>query len=254
MRNYLYYTMIPINCYKTEHGNICCLKNDIVFNSEMSTGKVYEEDLIVNNIIPLFNPSRKYLFLDIGAHIGSHSIIYSKLLTNSKIMSFEPQSVIFNILNKNIHDNNINNCTIFNNAIGHKNMDTTMSKYLYDGYDCEIEYGVNKILNYGGIGLGNSGENVKMVTIDSLGLDQCDYIKIDVEGAEILVLMGALNTITQFHPIIFYEETDKTITDEMIQSMNIDFEYETPRNFLTRLGYNIRHVDNNNCLATYPKP
>ena len=37
----------------------------------------------------------------------------------------------------------------------------------------------------------------------------------------------------------------------MIQSMNIDFEYETPRNFLTRLGYNITNIDNNNCLAIH---
>ena len=245
--------MIPINCYNTQFGKICCLKNDIVFNSEMSTGKVYEEDLILNHIIPLFNPSSKYVFLDVGAHIGSHSLIYSKLLSNSKILSFEPQSVIFNILNKNMCDNKVSNCTVYNNALGHTNMDTTMSKYLYDGYDCEIEYGVNKILNYGGIGLGNSGERVTMITIYSLGLDQCDYIKIDVEGAEILVLTGALNTINKYHPIIFFEETDKILSTEMIESMNINSVFETPRELLLKNGYHITNIDNNNCLAVYPK-
>lgn len=243
---------VKLNHYDTNYGLMCCLHNDIVFNSEMSHGKIYEEDLIINNIIPLFNVSDNLILLDVGSHIGSHSVIYSKSFPNSRILAFEPQSNIFNILNQNINQNNIKNCSGYNNAIGHTNMDTTMSKYLYDGYDCEIEYNVNKTFNYGGIGLGKSGEFVKMISIDSLDLNRCDYIKIDVEGAEILVLTGALNTINKYHPIIFFEETDKTLSTEMIESMNINIEHETPRNLLVRLGYNITNIDSNNCLAIYP--
>ena len=242
-----------LNRYDTKYGLICCLQNDIVFNSEMSRGKIYEEELILKNIIPLFNASDNMVFLDIGAHIGSHSVIYSKLCPNSRILAFEPQSTIFNILNHNIQQNNIKNCSSYNNAIGHTNMDTTMSKYLYDGYNCEIEYNTNKIFNYGGIGLGKNGEYVKMITIDSLDLERCDYIKIDVEGAEILVLTGALNTINKYHPIIFFEKTDKTLSTEMIESMNIKTDFETPINLLVKLGYNIINIDSNNCLAIYPK-
>lgn len=244
---------LELNRYATHYGLMCCLRNDIVFNSEMSRGKIYEEELILNNIIPLFNASDNMVLLDIGSHIGSHAVIYSKLFPNSRILAFEPQSTIFNILNQNITLNNIKNCSSYNNAIGHANMDTTMSKYLYDGYDCEIEYNTNKTFNYGGIGLGKSGEFVKMITIDSLDLERCDYIKIDVEGAEILVLTGALNTINKYHPIIFFEETDKTISTEMIESMNINIDFETPRNLLVKLGYNIKNIDSYNCLAIYPK-
>ena len=244
--------IIPLNSYNTTYGRMYCLQNDIVFNTEMRNGKIYEENLIVNNIVPLFNTTDKLVFLDVGSHIGSHSVIYSKLFPNSQVFAFEPQSIIFNILNKNIHQNNIKNCYIYNNAVGHINTETTMSKYLYDGYDCEIEYGVNKILNYGGIGLGVNGESVKMISIDSLDLERCDYIKIDVEGAEILVLTGALNTINKYHPIIFFEETDKILSTEMIESMNINSVFETPRELLLKNGYHITNIDNNNCLAVYP--
>ena len=209
----------------------------------MTGGKIYEEDLIINNIIPLFNASDNLILLDVGAHIGSHSVIYSKSFPNSRILAFEPQSNIFNILNQNINQNNIKNCSSYNNAIGHTNMDTTMSKYLYDGYDCEIEYNVNKTFNYGGIGLGKNGEFVKMISIDSLDIDRCDYIKIDVEGAEILVLTGAVNTINKYHPIIFFEETDKTLSTEMIESMpvceeKITFEFSSQgiTEFVARFG------------------
>ncbi len=245
--------MIPINRYQTVFGQICCLTNDFEFTKALSVGKMYEEDLVLTNIIPLFNKHHKYVILDVGAHIGSHSIMYSKSIPNCEILSFEPQSIICSILNKNIQDNHINNCTIYNNAVGHKPMKTTMIKHFnVDGTSVNIDYNSKDGLNYGAVGLGDGGENVDMVTIDSLNLQQCDYIKIDVEGAEILVLMGALNTINQFHPIIFFEENGLTVSDEMIKSMNIDFECDTPRNFLTKLGYNITKVNYFNCLAVYP--
>ena len=91
-----------------------------------------------------------------------------------------------------------------------------------------------------------------MISIDSLDLERCDYIKIDVEGAEILVLTGALNTINKYHPIIFFEETDKILSTEMIESMNINSVFETPRELLLKNGYHITNIDNNNCLAVYP--
>ena len=66
---------------------------------------------------------------------------------------------------------------------------------VYDGYD----------QNLGGLSLGNDGEDVSMITIDCLGLTECDFIKIDVEGAEKMVIAGAANTIKKFKPTIFYE-------------------------------------------------
>ena len=245
--------MISIKRYKTQFGNICCLPNDCEFTKALSSSKMYEEDLVLEHIIPLFNKSFKYVILDVGAHIGSHSIIYSKSIPNCKIISFEPQSIICDILNKNTRDNNIQNCTIYNNAIGHKIMRTTMTKYLsHNGHDTPIEYSTNNLINYAAISLGEDGENVNMVTIDSLKLKQCDFIKMDIGGAAILVLMGAVKTIQKFLPIIFFEENGLTVTDEMIKSLNIDFEYDTPRNFLTKLGYNITKVPSFYSLAIHP--
>ena len=245
--------MTAINRYQTNFGKICCLPNDFEFVKAMSLGKMYEEDLVLSTIIPLFNKPQKYVILDVGAHIGSHSVIYSKSIPNCEILSFEPQSVLHDILSKNICDNDIHNCTIYNNAVGHKLMQTNMIKSFHeDGKETLIEYrNASCGLNYGAIGLGEGGENVNMITIDSLDLKQCDYIKIDVEGAEILVLMGALNTINKFHPMIFFEENGMTVTDAMVKSMNIDFDCDTPRNFLTQLGYTVTKVNHFNCLAIH---
>ncbi len=46
---------------------------------------------------------------------------------------------------------------------------------------------------------------IPMVTIDSLNLDDCDLIYLDIEGYEINALKGALNTINKYSPVIAIE-------------------------------------------------
>jgi len=238
-----------IQSFPTKYGNISCYCNDAVFYSHLSQGEIYEEEIITNIIVPLLNQTTSEKFiLDIGGHIGTHSILYSQLM-NCKILTFEPQKKIFELLKTNIENNNITNCRIFNNAVGHKIMTTTLSDTLYDGYDCSIEYDTDKILNYGGIGLGENGEVVEMITIDSLNLPKCDYIKMDVEGAEILVLIGARDTIQKNRPFIWFESASKNVSDEMKKSMEIDFEIEDIFIYLSKLGYAFCRLNNENILA-----
>lgn len=46
---------------------------------------------------------------------------------------------------------------------------------------------------------------IPQVRIDDLGLPACDAIQLDVEGFELPVLMGAMETIGRFHPVISIE-------------------------------------------------
>lgn len=47
---------------------------------------------------------------------------------------------------------------------------------------------------------------VKAITIDSLDLDACDLIYLDIEGAEFSALQGAVETIKEFKPVIAVED------------------------------------------------
>ena len=242
-----------MNCFQTKHGYMNVFNNDIVFASCLSKGKIYEEELVLKHIVPKINNIEgNKIILDVGSHIGSHTLLYGKYIENCFIHAFEPQKEIFKLLQQNIIINNINNnVKLYNNSVGHKIINCNMSKQLYDGYDCDIEYNTSKILNYGGLQLGLDGEPTKMITIDSLNLSNCHYIKIDVEGAESLVLMGGMETIKKFKPIIFFECTSKFVNDEMKQSLEIDFEPLSSIDILKNEGYTIIDVDSNNKLAIY---
>ena len=239
--------------FQTKHGYMNVLSNDIVFASSLRNGKIYEEDIIFQHIIPKINDIQgEKIILDIGSHIGSHTLLYAKYIDNCIIHAFEPQKEIFNLLQQNISINNINDkVKIYNNAVGHKMCNCNMSSHLYDGYNCNIEYNTNKILNYGGLQLGLHGEQVAMIMIDSLQLSNCHYIKMDVEGAESLTLMGAIDTIKKFKPIIFFECTDKHVNDEMKQSLDIDFIPLTSIEILKNEGYTILDIDECNKLAFF---
>ena len=69
--------------------------------------------------------------------------------------------------------------------------------------------------------LGNQGAPVRVVTIDSLctaaKLPQPDLVKIDVEGAEALVLRGARETIRLAQPVVFVAVHGPAVRTECLE-------------------------------------
>lgn len=158
-------------------------------------GRIWEE-----KIVKLFEKHIKKdsVVLDIGAYIGTHTVCLSKIVgENGKVFSFEPQKSIYKCLDRTIQKNNLMNVYLFNNAVSNnKNIvqftETTNGR-------ASMTHMRPKLRDF------ESKVNVKCLTIDSLNLDQCDFIKIDVECCELLVLEGATETIKRHKPIILIE-------------------------------------------------
>lgn len=74
----------------------------------------------------------------------------------------------------------------------------------------------------------NTPRRVSTSTIDNLDLLQCDLIQLDIEGHELEALLGGLNTIQKFKPVIVLEE-------KPLPQLKRD--YKEPRYLLERLGY-----------------
>jgi FkbM family methyltransferase len=130
------------------------------------------------------------LCLDIGANIGVIAQALEK--SGHEVMSFEPQPIIYDILSKNTFGRCVNA------AVGAEHGQTRMPKQRY--------YNPG---NFGGISCGEGEMIVNVHTIDEYNLSDVGLMKIDVEGWELGVLQGAVETIKRCSPII-YLEADRT--------------------------------------------
>ena len=155
--------------------------------------------------------SRSKTFLDIGSHIGSSALLAKCFNKDISILCFEPQLEMYKLLNKNIQQNNFENIKTYNCSVGDSiRKDITISNVIHDGANSGELYDYNgvKEYNFGGVSLGEGEEQTEMITVDSLNLESCDFMKIDVEGYEFFVLTGAMNTIKKFMPTIFFEHSE----------------------------------------------
>lgn len=83
-------------------------------------------------------------------------------------------------------------------------------------YQCALGDEPGEITMYGGTHdpLSTKRHVVPCFTLDAFELEQVDYIKIDVEGFEKKVLIGAADTIARCRPIIVIEQNDAHLPGE----------------------------------------
>lgn len=76
---------------------------------------------------------------------------------------------------------------------------------------------------------------IQLKKLDDFYLLKCDLIKIDVEGFEYEVLLGATEVLKRFHPHIFVELWDKEVCDRD----GLDYTFPKVNTLLANLGYKI---------------
>lgn len=139
--------------------------------------------------------------VDVGANIGSNTIEYA--CWADRVISYEPTPELYQRLLTNIQNNKTNpdtkrwdpnvsmipkaNIITHNNALGEKEKNVKIK--------CHEN---NKGKNY----ISDEGIDILVKTLDQYQLTEVDIIKIDVEGYELNVLMGAEDTIQRNRPII----------------------------------------------------
>lgn len=233
----------------TSRGYISYYKNDLAFTKFLSINKIYEQDLIEAHLADTIKNAST--ILDIGAHCGSHTIVYKSINPNVNVHSFEPQKKLFELLTKNIEVNKFSNVKLYNNAVANNPIKYSLGKTISDGaaIDLPISYGQTEYSNLGGVKLGKGGESVECITVDSLNLDSCDYIKIDVEGAEHLVIEGAKETIKKFKPVIMFEHNSQRLSEDTLKLFEATEVLDIFK-ALEEFGYTITAIDSNgNFLA-----
>lgn len=130
------------------------------------------------------------LVCDIGACIGDHSVTYSKFVGDKGVVhAYEANPVALECLRHNM--TKYGNVVIHDKAVG-----STPSKV-----------SIEQNPNLGMAHVGSTPGNVEVVRVDDESADwpRLDFLKIDVEGYELEVLSGGLETIKCFRPVMLIE-------------------------------------------------
>jgi FkbM family methyltransferase len=204
-----------------------------------------EEFVMQNNLI-----DEHFNVFDIGANYGWYALYVAKYKQKCSIYSFEPIPLTFQFLNANIELNNFKNIQTFNFGFSEK-------KGTFD-----LFYDPTLSVNASLADLTGSKEvkkvSCKIEKLDDFIYDskfKVDFIKCDVEGAELFVYKGGVETIRTHLPIIF---------TEMLRKWTAKFNY-APNDiieFLNSLGYlcfvlsngslkELHHVDENTKETNY---
>lgn len=128
--------------------------------------------------------------VDIGANIGYYSLIFAELVGNKgKVYAFEPDPNNYELLVKNIRVNNYTNIIPIRKAISDKCGKNKLFIHK-TGFGCCSLSGKNVDDKAGVV-------NVEVTTLDRFfkKSDKIDFIKMDAEGAEGLIIEGGKNTI-----------------------------------------------------------
>lgn len=155
---------------------------------------------------------RKYrsgmTMLDIGAHVGNHTIYFHRFCEASRVFSFEPTPISFALLRRNLRRNAICDCRAdaLNIAIGSREGWAELGTWPEGNTGMAT---VNPLPNNSPSPPDWAPGAVPLWTLDRFfegdEVSSIDFIKIDAENMGAEVLRGALRIIREYRPIIFIE-------------------------------------------------
>jgi FkbM family methyltransferase len=203
-----------MNTYITNYGNVTLYNNDDGIGYSFQRGIYWDEETLIK-LKQHINPNRN--ILEIGGHCGTSTLVYSSFLSNNnKVFVYEPQKYLYKLLVNNINQNNLqdkiipHNSGVFcYNGIGKMN-DTTLDIETNNNGIVLNRYTTEQHIycNFGGVPLGNGGEEINLTTIDDMNIEDIGYIHCDAQGSENFIFSKGTNTIKKCRPLILYENKE----------------------------------------------
>jgi FkbM family methyltransferase len=181
---------------------------------------MYHEKNILDFVLGNFPEGSN--FVDIGANIGGYSV---RLATRGRVFAFEPDPRNYRLLALNVNLNKLTNIRTYNKAVGDHNGKVKLYLSRFHGRHSTIE---------GSVRGGTEYVIIDSVTLDSILAepDTIQIMKVDVEGAERLVLEGAIRTLEK--------------TKYVIVECSTAYAVSTINQFLTSRGFHFLERCGNN--------
>lgn len=153
------------------------------------------KDVIVN-LVP-----NKGTVIQAGGMLGMYPRLLAEMF--EKVYTFEPNKINYEILTLNCKDKD----NIVYNNVGLSNQKITLQMISLSDINLGMKLIPNEIIP--STGYENTLKDISVVTIDSLELDKCDLIFLDIERHELQALEGAVETIEKFKPTVILENNEE---------------------------------------------
>lgn len=139
------------------------------------------------------------LCIDIGANVGIFARHFASRF--DQVWAIEPVDENVQCLRRNVPEN----VTIMQCAVGEESRDAKICRtpknvggaFICDDDDVEPLFAPDAT---------SLTETVTMITLDSLDIPHVGLIKLDIQGAELIALRGARDTLVRCRPVILIEE------------------------------------------------
>ncbi|MGV4413061.1 FkbM family methyltransferase [Chryseobacterium sp. T1] len=199
------------------------------------------KNIIERSVEPEFLWFSNYLdknsvFLDIGANVGAYIFILENRLKHENIYAFEPNAKLYKRLNRLFPFINL-----FDIALSNENTEAEFKIPIINGQNIHTR---------GTLQVDFLEENeertvlqkVKVRPLDELNLNisRLDFIKIDVEGNEMLTLRGAKNTISQHRPTLMVEMEQRHHKEPVWQLISEIESWGYKANYLERETFKLK--------------
>lgn len=192
----------------------------------------YQEHVVKNKLISI---SKDAVIIDIGANMGVMSLQFALQASEGMIYSFEPTHYSLNRLKRNLELNPslATRVEVINSFVSSSNTESpNISAYA----SWKVNGDKGGTIHPVHLGVAKSTEGVGAITLDKFcrdkKLSKIDLIKIDTDGHEYDVLLGAKETIQQFKPQLVFEAGIYAMTEK-----NIDFSFFL--NYFSGLNYRL---------------
>jgi FkbM family methyltransferase len=178
------------------------------------------------------------VFIDVGANVGAFSLVAARLVgPQGRVIAYEPSPREFGRLAMQIEMNQLAQVTL--RQAGLAEQPGMAMLHLADVHSSGLNTLASRFVYQDTVSGGNC--EVKLATLDdeakSLNLARLDMLKIDVEGWETQVLMGARGTLARFRPILIIEVLQLALKDSGSSVEALEY-------WLHEFGYVFFRIDN----------
>jgi FkbM family methyltransferase len=163
-------------------------------------GQVYEETFL-NHIRGL---GRSGVYVDVGAHLGTHTVWFAALCQSAHVHAFEPVTRFAQVVRRNVTANELDaKVTVHQVGLSDSKGHATN--------ELSPEHQVGFMAN-----ATTASEDFPIVRLDDvLRREPVAVMKLDVEGMEAAVLRGAPRLLSRWRPVVYAEAHTKQAFDEI---------------------------------------